>query len=129
MVSSEYINLTNDNIVTLVISKILVKLLNSSRPLSTVHTGFSLKRKVCILSLSSFARRGLTLKIELFLIAFLRWHLAQWVLILSERIFLFSKRHTYHGLKIKVHFVQAGLQNLPVDGNFQVNVKTHGTFS
>ena len=92
-----------------------------------MYTGFSLKRKVCILSLCSFARRGLTLKIEPFLIAFLRWHLAQWVEILSERVFLFSKRHTYHGLKIKVQFVQAGLQNLPVDGNFQVNVKAPGT--
>ena len=27
----------------------------------------------------------------------------------------------------KLKFVQAGLQNLPVDGNFQVNVKAPGT--
>ena len=27
----------------------------------------------------------------------------------------------------KLKFVQAGLQNLPVDGNFQVNVKAQGT--
>ena len=39
----------------------------------------------------------------------------------------FSKDNTYHGLKIKVQFVQAGLQNLPVDGNFQVNIKAPGT--
>jgi hypothetical protein len=36
--------------------------------------------------------------------------------------------NTYHGLKIKVQFVQAGLQNLLVDGNVQVNVKAPVTF-